>query len=78
MAINSCVTDTLTEAQSVLKAFAANEKSLQALSDAGALLVSVFKSGGRVFSCGNGGSMCDAMHFAEELSGRYRLDSTLR
>jgi D-sedoheptulose 7-phosphate isomerase len=25
-----------------------------------------------VFSCGNGGSMCDAMHFAEELSGRYR------
>ena len=31
-----------------------------------------FDNGGRVFSCGNGGSMCDAMHFAEELSGRYR------
>ncbi len=25
-----------------------------------------------IFSCGNGGSMCDAMHFAEELSGRFR------
>src|SRR5437667_2668530 len=31
-------------------------------------------SGGRVLSCGNGGSMCDAMHVAEELSGRYRKD----
>jgi D-sedoheptulose 7-phosphate isomerase len=29
---------------------------------------------GRILSCGNGGSMCDAMHFAEELSGRYRKD----
>lgn len=25
-----------------------------------------------IFSCGNGGSMCDAMHFSEELSGRFR------
>ena len=30
--------------------------------------------GGKVISCGNGGSMCDAMHFAEELTGRYRDD----
>ena len=30
------------------------------------------RSGGRILSCGNGGSMCDAMHFAEELSGRFR------
>lgn len=74
MAINPCVTSSLEEAQAALKAFAANEKSLQALSGAGELLVATFKNGGRVFSCGNGGSMCDAMHFAEELSGRYRLD----
>jgi D-sedoheptulose 7-phosphate isomerase len=32
------------------------------------------KGGGKVISCGNGGSMSDAMHFAEELSGRYRND----
>jgi len=37
-------------------------------------LLSAFGSGNRVFSCGNGGSMSDAIHFAEELSGRYRLD----
>ena len=33
---------------------------------------SSLKNGGKIISCGNGGSMCDAMHFAEELSGRYR------
>src|ERR1700690_4096774 len=64
----------LEEAQAALNALLANEKTLQAISDAAELLVDTFKKGGRVFSCGNGGSMCDAMHFAEELSGRYRLD----
>ncbi len=33
-----------------------------------------FSSGGKVLACGNGGSMSDAMHFAEEFSGRYRKD----
>ena len=32
------------------------------------------QSGGRLLSCGNGGSMCDAMHFAEEWTGRFRRD----
>ncbi|MBT0569926.1 D-sedoheptulose 7-phosphate isomerase [Curvibacter sp. CHRR-16] len=39
---------------------------------AGELLVQCLKAGGKVLSAGNGGSHCDAMHFAEELSGRYR------
>jgi D-sedoheptulose 7-phosphate isomerase len=30
------------------------------------------RRGGRILSCGNGGSMCDAMHFAQELSGHFR------
>jgi D-sedoheptulose 7-phosphate isomerase len=38
------------------------------------VVVDCLRSGGRIFTCGNGGSMCDAMHFAEELSGRYRKD----
>ncbi len=37
-------------------------------------MVDAMRSGGKVISCGNGGSMCDAMHFAEELTGRYRAD----
>jgi D-sedoheptulose 7-phosphate isomerase len=38
------------------------------------LLIDALGSGHKILSCGNGGSMCDAMHFAEELSGRYRDD----
>lgn len=37
-------------------------------------LLSQCLKNGRVYSCGNGGSMCDAMHFAEELTGRFRSD----
>nr|WP_159714478.1 D-sedoheptulose 7-phosphate isomerase [Blochmannia endosymbiont of Camponotus nipponensis] len=36
------------------------------------LIANTFKMGGKVLSCGNGGSHCNAMHFAEELTGRYR------
>jgi D-sedoheptulose 7-phosphate isomerase len=37
-------------------------------------MASTYQNKGRIFSCGNGGSMCDAMHFAEELTGRFRKD----
>lgn len=46
----------------------------QSIVDAATLLIASLKGQGRVYSCGNGGSMCDAMHFAEELTGRYRSD----
>jgi len=74
MSANSCVLDTLKEAQAALQALIASDETLRAIEQAGTLLATTFKQGGRAFSCGNGGSMCDAMHFAEELSGRYRLD----
>lgn len=64
----------LVEAQQALEALLANDTALQAVEQAAALLIDVFERKGRVYSCGNGGSMCDAMHFAEELTGRYRLD----
>lgn len=35
-------------------------------------MVDTIRNGNKIISCGNGGSMCDAMHFAEELTGRYR------
>jgi D-sedoheptulose 7-phosphate isomerase len=41
---------------------------------AGDVMVKSLSAGGKLISCGNGGSMCDAMHFAEELAGRYRND----
>ena len=62
------------EAQFVLDIFINNPGNINSIANAGELLVAAFNSGNKVISCGNGGSMCDAMHFAEELSGRYRND----
>jgi D-sedoheptulose 7-phosphate isomerase len=67
------VKNNFNEAQEVLDAFM-NDKTWLAIESAGNCLVDAFKSGNKVLSCGNGGSMCDAMHFAEELSGRFRGD----
>jgi len=68
------VIETLREARAALDALLANQSAVDAIGEAGRMIAAAFTRGGRVFSCGNGGSMCDAMHFAEELSGRYRLD----
>lgn len=62
----------LAEAAQVLNDFLADSKNAENIEAAAALLADSFKAGGKVLSCGNGGSHCDAMHFAEELSGRYR------
>lgn len=63
-----------TDAQRVLEEFIGNENNWAAFEKAGNIMVDAMKSGHIIFSCGNGGSMCDAMHFAEELSGRFRLN----
>jgi D-sedoheptulose 7-phosphate isomerase len=60
------------EAQLVLNNFIANEDNFRKIEQAGKLMSEAIKAGHKVISCGNGGSMSDAMHFAEELSGRYR------
>lgn len=60
------------EATDVLATFVSDKKNFTAIEKAGKLLVQTIKKGNKIISCGNGGSMCDAMHFAEELSGRFR------
>lgn len=62
------------EAAQVLNDFMADPSQMQAVERAAELMTTSVKTGGKVISCGNGGSMCDAMHFAEELTGRYRDD----
>ena len=47
---------------------------VDAVEAAGIAMCQAIAQGGKIISCGNGGSMSDAMHFAEELSGRYRDD----
>lgn len=62
------------EAREVLDSFISDPRNFLNIEGAGKIIVEAIKSGGKVISCGNGGSMSDAMHFAEELSGRYRND----
>ena len=64
----------LTEAARVLKQFLNDEQNIEAIEKAAVLLANAFKQGGKVLSCGNGGSHCAAMYFAEELTGRYLDD----
>lgn len=37
-------------------------------------LAEIFQNGNKVLIAGNGGSNCDALHFAEEFTGRFRKD----
>ncbi|MDX9752231.1 MAG: D-sedoheptulose 7-phosphate isomerase [Flavobacteriales bacterium] len=62
------------EAASVLNTFLADPANIEAVERAAAFISYCLKQGAKVISCGNGGSMCDAMHFAEELTGRFRDD----
>ncbi|TAH42659.1 MAG: D-sedoheptulose 7-phosphate isomerase [Bacteroidetes bacterium] len=62
------------EAAELLHVFLSDDKNINKIADAAKLMIDSLKSGGKIISCGNGGSMCDAMHFAEELSGRFRDD----
>ncbi len=60
------------EASNLLKKYASDEKHFLAIAKAGEIMLGSIRSGGKIISCGNGGSMSDAMHFAEELTGRFR------
>jgi D-sedoheptulose 7-phosphate isomerase len=62
----------LNQAAEVLQDFLKNEENLKNIEAAAKLIADSVRQGGKVISCGNGGSHCDAMHFAEELTGRYR------
>jgi D-sedoheptulose 7-phosphate isomerase len=62
------------QAQEVLSNFISDPQSWEKLEKAGELMVHALKSGKKIISCGNGGSLCEAMHFAEELTGRFQKE----
>jgi D-sedoheptulose 7-phosphate isomerase len=66
------ILDQLEEASKVLEAFRSDREAIEKIEQAADLMAEKIKEGGKILSCGNGGSQCDAMHFAEELSGRFR------
>ncbi len=66
------ISQELEAAATVLQQFMADAEQLQRVEAAARLMADALQAGNKIISCGNGGSHCDAMHFAEELSGRFR------
>jgi D-sedoheptulose 7-phosphate isomerase len=66
------ILDALEQSQVYLQRFMSSGDSLDAIDRAATLLINTLSNGNAIYACGNGGSMSDAMHFAEELTGRYR------
>ena len=64
----------LTQARDVLDRFLSDDNVIAHIADAAKIMADAVKAGHKIISCGNGGSMSDASHFAEELTGRYRGD----
>lgn len=64
----------LLEARDALDRLISDDVQLANIQAGATLLIDALRNGRRVISCGNGGSMCDAMHLAEELAGRFRDD----
>ncbi|MEP2668063.1 MAG: D-sedoheptulose 7-phosphate isomerase [Cyclobacteriaceae bacterium] len=64
----------LNQAAQTLTQFLESSEALTSIEAAASKMVAAIQSGNKIISCGNGGSHCDAMHFAEELSGRFRGD----
>lgn len=71
MELQKLIQQQFEEAQQTLNNFQ-TEANYLLIAKAVKLMSDSIKHGGKIISCGNGGSMCDAMHFAEELSGRFR------
>lgn len=64
----------LTDSENTLNKFITNDENIKLIGDAINLFNKAIAGNGRILACGNGGSMCDSMHFIEELTGRYRKD----
>lgn len=71
-ALTTLIRAELTDAQAVLDRFVQEPANLEAIEQAARLMAAALTAGGKILTCGNGGSLCDAQHFAEELTGRYR------
>ncbi len=74
MDILDSIRDALLEAQDVLNKFTQDPENIATIAKTAEIMRDVFERQGRIFTCGNGGSLCDAIHFAEECVGKFRDD----
>jgi len=66
------IEENLNEALQTLQSFISHKHNIEAIESAGNIMVTALKSEKKIITCGNGGSMCDAMHFAQEMTGRFK------
>ena len=74
MDISDSIRRALLEAQAALTQFIQNPENIATIAETAKLMRDVFERHGKIFTCGNGGSLCDAIHFAEECTGRFRAN----
>lgn len=74
MELKEILKEHLNQASDILNDFINNDEYLSSVEEAAQTIITALQNGNKIISAGNGGSMCDAMHFAEELSGRWRED----
>ena len=72
--ISNLIEHSLEQARLELDEFIADPQTIPAIERMASIMADSLRNGGKVISCGNGGSLCDATHFAEELTGRFRKD----
>lgn len=72
--VSNLISSTLKEAAALRQQLAADSNFIATVEKAGQMLLASIKAGGTITTCGNGGSACDAMHFAEELVALYKRD----
>ncbi len=72
--LRSHLTQSFKDGAALLELFLSSDEHLETVVRSSELLARQFQENKKVLICGNGGSACDAMHFAEEFTGRYRQD----
>ena len=70
--MKNSILSTLNESANILNVFISDESNVQKIASAVEIMVSSLENGGKIIACGNGGSLCDATHFCEELTARFR------
>lgn len=68
------ILQSLNESAEILNRFIEDKQNLTVIENCAKEIAAVFRKGNKVLICGNGGSACDAMHFAEEFTGRFRKE----
>ncbi len=69
--LNKIILDAFHLSHQVAKDFFSDPAAIESVATFAKALAHALQSGNKALSCGNGGSLCDSMHFAEELTGRF-------